>query len=87
MNCYEECEKILEERKSEIIRKIINNKNQWGDNPIFEVEHIEGNFKMHYIVSLKEGVIIDPFLREKGQIPEEDYLKIAYKNSEELIII
>ena len=42
---------------------------------------------MHYIVSLKEGVIIDPFLREKGQIPEEDYLKIAYKNSEELRII
>ena len=42
---------------------------------------------MHYIVSLKERVIIDPFLREKGQIPEEDYLKIAYKNSEELIII
>jgi len=87
MNCYIECGKILERRKGKgIIRKVINKKNPWGDNLVFEIEHIKGNFKTHYVVSV-EGTIIDPFLQERGQIPEEDYLRIIYKNHEELKMV
>ncbi len=87
MNCNIECEKILERREGKgIIKKVFNKKDPWCENPLFDVKHIKGNSKIHYVVSV-EGTIIDPFLQKRGQIPEEDYLRIVYRNYEELKII
>jgi len=82
-NCYKECEKILRERKSGIIRKVINKKNIWESSPFIFVQHPTGDYIKHFIVE-DNGKIIDPFL--DVEIPADSYKQI-YRNPDEIRIV
>lgn len=64
------------------IKKVVNVKNKFGDNPDYHCEHVcGGSYTQHFVVNCN-GFTFD----SKLGIPvsEREYLKRAYNNPEEL---
>ena len=73
------------------IKKIFHKNNPWGENtmPMLHtaaVKHLTGDYTCHFVVQVG-GVVLDPFLRDDGPIPADEYLARAYKNAEELRLV
>ena len=85
--CHSQCVDISKRiPEGANVKKAINVHNPWGENPVFKVRHLTGDYTCHFVVQVGE-VILDPFLREGGPIPAEEYLGRAYKNPEEIRLV
>jgi len=80
-DCLSQCKDLMKIHLSGMILKIINKNNPWGDNAMFNLDHLKGIYKIHYVIE-DESKIFDPFLEDP--IPKSEYLKRVYKNHNEL---
>ena len=86
-DCHMQCVAIASKiSDGATIRKVFNKNDPWGENPGFSVRHLTGDYTSHFVVQVGD-VILDPFLRDAGPIPADEYLARTYENAEEVRLV